>query len=266
MPKISIDHEEKLESTIEHPEELLAETDHPQNLDEEKLETTIEHPEELITENVDSQNLEDENPDEEKLEIIDDHPEELVSESEQKCELEDKGEQQVEIDTNQEPKFEVQSDEYDQLTDHEQSASSHYDNHEPVEEKNETEMSADELDEHNELSTDIHEDEIKRPETISMTNGHNEPFIESNKSSPIEELQPQLSPHDPMTKGFVEGDPNTENPFIEKTVDTEEDEMEIIHHDLSTSNNHSMPPSVEEINPQGLPIETNLHSNKKPNR
>jgi hypothetical protein len=187
----------------------------------------------------------------------------LVNTSEQKSEFENKDEQPIETETNEEPKFEIHNDEYDHLTDHEQSASSHYDNHESMEEKNETEMSADELDE---PPIDIHEDEIKRPETISMTNGHNEPFIESNKSSPIDELKSQLSPHDPMTKGFVEGDSNTENPFIEKTADNEEDEMEIIHHDLSTSNNHSIPPSIEEINPQGLPIENNLHSNKKLNR
>jgi hypothetical protein len=178
--------------------------------------------------------------------------------------LKNKDEHQVETEMNEEEKLETQNDEYDQSNEIEQSGSSHNDTKEQIEEKDETEMSADELDEHNEPSTDIPEDEIKKPESISLTNGHNEPFIESNTSSPIDELKSQLSPDDPMTKGFVDGDSNAENPFIEKTADTDEDDMEIIHHDLSPSNKYSMP-SIEEINPQGLPIENHFHSNKNSN-
>lgn len=244
-PKTPKDQKKKVVIQDMHIEEPEIHIDH-----EQKLETLNEHQEELINENDHKQDLELEDQHEEKLETS--NHEELINEHEQNLELENKDEQQLE----------TQNDEYEQLNDIEQSDSSHHDNKEQIEEKNENEMSADELDENNETSINISEDEIKRPESISITNGYNEPFIESNTSSPIEELKSQLSPHDPMTTGFVvDDDPNTENPFIEKTDDTDEDDIEIIHHDVSTSNKHPMP-SIEEIDPQGLPIENHFHSNK----
>ena len=51
-----------------------------------------------------------------------------------------------------------------------------------------------------------------------------------------------------MTTSFVDGAPNTRNPFIDKT-----DDLEIVHHNISTKNPM---PSIDEINPQGLPMDT----------
>jgi len=44
-----------------------------------------------------------------------------------------------------------------------------------------------------------------------------------------------------MTTSFVEGARNTRNPFIDKS-----DDIEIIHHNISTSTKNPMP-SIEEI-------------------
>ncbi len=61
---------------------------------------------------------------------------------------------------------------------------------------------------------------------------------------------------DPMTISFVDGAPNTRNPFLDKT-----DDIEIIHHNILTSTKNPMP-SIEEINPQGLPMDDENHSKK----
>jgi hypothetical protein len=58
-----------------------------------------------------------------------------------------------------------------------------------------------------------------------------------------------LIPNNPMTTSFVDGAPNTQNPFLDKS-----DDLEIIHHNISTSTKPPMP-SIEEINPQGLPMD-----------
>jgi len=59
-----------------------------------------------------------------------------------------------------------------------------------------------------------------------------------------------------MTTSFVDGAPNTRNPFLDKN-----DDMEIIHHNISTSTKNPMP-SIEEINPQNLPMDDENHSKK----
>ena len=122
------------------------------------------------------------------------------------------------------------------------------------------EASADELDDNNKTSANADQDDIPRSDSILMANGHNEALIESNTSSPLEEIKSQSSPHNPMTQGFVDGNPNTENPFLDETndIDDDDDDMEIIHHDILTSNRHS-PPSVEDIHPQNLPVENHLY-------
>ncbi len=246
-----IDQEQKLESQNEHHKELVTENEHEQYLDsenefEQKLETEIDE----------EQKLETEIDDEQKLEIQNDEHEQYLNSNN---EIEPK----LETEIDEEQKLEIHNDEYEQWNKIEQSSSFHNDNEEQTEEKTEPEMSADELDENNETTIDNHEDKIQRPDSVSLTNGHNEPFIESNTASPITEIKSQSSPQDPMTTSFIDGDPNTQNPFIEKIDDITDDEMEIIHHDISTSNKHSMP-SIEDINPQGLPIENNIHSVKPP--
>ena len=90
---------------------------------------------------------------------------------------------------------------------------------------------------------------------ISFTSETNESFIESNKTTPIDETISQLIPTDPMTTSFVEGAPNTLNPFV---VD-QTDDVEIVHHNISNTN---LMPSIDEINPQGLPIDDENQSRK----
>jgi hypothetical protein len=97
---------------------------------------------------------------------------------------------------------------------------------------------------------------IKRPESISFINETNEAFIESNSTSPIDEINSYLIPTDPMTTSFVDGAPNTRNPFLDKN-----DDIEIIHHNISTSTKNPMP-SIKEINPQSLPMDDESHSKK----
>lgn len=65
-----------------------------------------------------------------------------------------------------------------------------------------------------------------------------------------------LVPTDPMTTSFVDGAPNTQNPFFDKN-----DGIEIIHHTISTSTHNPMPP-IEEITPQNLPMDDDNHSKK----
>jgi hypothetical protein len=112
-------------------------------------------------------------------------------------------------------------------------------------------------DETNSSSDIIHDDdEIKRPESISFTTDINEPFVESSAATPTDESNSYLLSTDPMTTSFVDGAPNTRNPFLEKN-----DDIEIIHHNISTSTKYPMP-SIDEINPQGLPIDDENQSKK----
>ena len=98
------------------------------------------------------------------------------------------------------------------------------------------------------------EDDIQRPDSISLTTDQNETLVESKSESPMnEEVTSQISPQDPMTASFMDGVSDTENPFNGKITD---DEMEIIHHDAPPSPRHSLL-STDDIEPQGLPIETN---------
>ncbi|CAF3466823.1 unnamed protein product [Rotaria socialis] len=87
--------------------------------------------------------------------------------------------------------------------------------------------------------------EIKRPESISFTNNINEAFVDSNTATPLDENNSYFIATDPMTTSFVDGAPNTRNPFLDKN-----DDIEIIHHNISTATTSS----IDEINPQGLPM------------
>ncbi len=100
------------------------------------------------------------------------------------------------------------------------------------------------------------DNQIKRPESVPFTNETNEAFIESTTASPTDEMNAYLIPTNPMTTSFVDGAPNTQNPFVDKT-----DDIEIIHHNISTSAKNLMP-SIEEINPQSLPMDDDNHSKK----
>ena len=175
------------------------------------------------------------------------------------------------IDENEEHHSDVHIDEQEEhhsdnhIDEYEEDGASHQDNDqaEEIAEKSEHEISADELDENNKTSADADEEEMLRPESISIPNGHDQPLVESNTSSPIEEIKSRLSPDDSMSKSFMDDDARRENPFLNKTNDTDtDDEMEIIHHDVLISNPHS-PPSVEEIHPQGLPVENHTPSSNK---
>ncbi|CAF1454047.1 unnamed protein product [Adineta steineri] len=100
-------------------------------------------------------------------------------------------------------------------------------------------------------------DEISRPESVSFTNDTDEPFVESNTTTPIDETNTHLISTDPMTISFVDGAPNTRNPFLDQN-----DDIEIIHHNTLTSTKNPMP-SIDEINPQALPIDDEKKSTTK---
>ncbi|CAF0750388.1 unnamed protein product [Adineta ricciae] len=107
------------------------------------------------------------------------------------------------------------------------------------------------------------EDDIQRSDSISSTMDQNETLVESKSESPMnEEATSQISPQDPMTTSFMDGVSDTENPFNGKITD---DEMEIVHHDTSSSPRHSLL-STDDIEPQGLPIETNYSSKQSTSR
>lgn len=252
---------QKLETENVHQEEPIIENEHEPNLKsenehEQKLETGIDEEPKLNHDIDDIENVEIENESKEELLTENKHEQNLESENEyeikQETNIDDA--QKLESRTNEDQQLGTKIDEHEQN-----------DNEEPTEGKDELEMSADELNENDEIVIENHEEqEVKRPEEVSLSNGHNAPFIESNTASPIDDTKSQLSPHDPMTMGFIEGAPETENPFNEQTDDTHDDEMEIIHHDITTSNEHPIPD--EEIHPQGLPIENNIHSSKSTNK
>ena len=97
------------------------------------------------------------------------------------------------------------------------------------------------------------DNQIARPESILFDK---EEFIESTTTSPTDEINAYLVPANPMTTSFVDGAPNTQNPFGDKAND-----IEIVHHNISTSTKNLMP-SIEEIHPQSLPMEDDSHSKK----
>jgi hypothetical protein len=163
------------------------------------------------------------------------------------------------IENEHKQNLETHHSEYEKSDEIEQDYAFENDNEEQTQENDEQQLSIDDLNENNETSIDNPDDEITRPESVSLTMDHNESFVESNNASPVDEIKSQLSPHDPMTTSFIDGDPNTQNPFIENTED--HDEMEIIHHDIPTSPKYQMP-SIEDIDPQGLPIEKDIPSKK----
>lgn len=100
---------------------------------------------------------------------------------------------------------------------------------------------------------------MQRPESILFTGDNEENFVESNAATPIDDLHCHQFPTDPMTISFVDGAPNTRNPFLDRTDN--EREMEIIHHTITETNEHSLP-LHEEIEPQGLPIDDEQKAKK----
>ncbi|CAM4758348.1 unnamed protein product [Rotaria magnacalcarata] len=95
--------------------------------------------------------------------------------------------------------------------------------------------------------------EIKRPESISITNNINEAFFDSNTATPLDENNRYFVTADPMTTSFVDGAPNSRNPFLDKN-----DDIELIHYNLSTATISS----IDEINPQGLPMNDENNTNR----
>ncbi|CAF0725790.1 unnamed protein product [Adineta steineri] len=216
---------------------------------EQKLETPSKLADESETNNDHQEKHEEQNNDEQILQSQNEQQEDLINEKEYQPD--------VETETDDEHLLESQTNEYEQSDDNEQ------------------QLSADELDESNEQLLDNHENEIHRPESVSLIMDHNESLIESTSVSPIDESTSQLTSQDPMTRSFIDGGSDTENPFTEKVDDDTyvDDEMEIIHHNPSGSAKNSVS-SIEDINPQGLPIEKEMSAtkstvkklNKEPNR
>lgn len=97
-----------------------------------------------------------------------------------------------------------------------------------------------------------------RPQSISLTGHTNEQFIDSNNATPIDENNSHFISTDPMMMSFVDGAPNTQNPFLDKT-----DDLEIIHHSTSANTiSKDTIPSTNEINPQSLPIDDENQTRK----
>lgn len=248
-PNAKVEPKQKLETPIEPIREPIVETpvEYQEELTiEDKEEQETEYPGDSHEETSTKNEVEQENrtDDEQPLENHN-YDNEYLLESEQQV--------ATGIDETLEPEISTHEIEQDD--------SLPIDTEERTEEKLEPDdISADELDENIELPNDN-----TRPESISLNNYQNENFVDSNPSSPIVEIKSPSSPQDPMTKGFVEGVSETDNPFEEQTNhfnnQDENEDVEIIQHDISASEKRQVL-SDEEIDPQGLPIETKPQPNK----
>jgi hypothetical protein len=94
---------------------------------------------------------------------------------------------------------------------------------------------------------------VRRPDSVSFIVETDESFVQSNAATPIDELASRLLPTDPMTASFVDGTPNTRNPFLDKSSCDDTSDMHIVQHTTAYSSKHAMP-SIDEIHPQGLPM------------
>lgn len=97
---------------------------------------------------------------------------------------------------------------------------------------------------------------MKRPQSFSFNENIDEPFIESSTATPLAEVNSQFIPIDLMTTSFIDGAPNTQNPFLDKAHD-----VEIIHHKIQVSTENHIT-SIDQINPQNLPMEGENQSKK----
>lgn len=73
--------------------------------------------------------------------------------------------------------------------------------------------------------------------------------MQSSQTTPNEDLTSQLLPMDPMTTSFVDGAPNSRNPFLDPS-----DSVDLVEHTIPKSS--STLSSIDEINPQGLPMDS----------
>ena len=123
----------------------------------------------------------------------------------------------------------------------------------------EPDISSDELNTNN-------EDQIQQQPLTSLTVDSDELLVESNSPFLINEIKSQTDSNDNsmMTKNFINAISNTQNPFSRNYDLNKSNEIEIIHHDMLTSNKHTIQ-SIDQINPQSLPIENEIYSNKKQN-
>ncbi|CAF2710465.1 unnamed protein product [Rotaria sp. Silwood2] len=222
-----------------------------QDNQKQKLDVQNEDQEKLDVPNEDQQELDVQCEDQEKLDV--------PNEDQQKLDIQSENQQKLDVENADEQKLETQNDEIDQSNGIQRDLSFQNDSEEQIQH----EISPDELNENNQILIDNHDDETQQPELVSLTTDHNEPFVESHTELSVDEIQPESGPDDPMTTSFVDENSSTKNPLIiEKINDNNNDEeMEIIHRDISPTNQHSIP-SIDEINPQGLPIENDVRSIK----
>lgn len=100
----------------------------------------------------------------------------------------------------------------------------------------------------------------QRPDSLDL---HSDNFVESNRTTPIDEIPCQTISVDPMLMSFVDGAPNTKNPFLESTENDEN--IAIVHRKIDSTDCDSLP-SVEEIHPQALPMEDEQQMKKMSNK
>ncbi|CAF3324183.1 unnamed protein product [Rotaria sp. Silwood1] len=236
------------------------------NKEQQKLDIPNEEQQKLDVPNEEQQKLDIPNEEQQKLDVPTEEQQNLdiSNEEQQKLDITNEDHQEIDANNEHEQKLEIQNEETEQSSEIQLDLSFQNDSEEQSQEKNKHDISPDELNENNETAIDNHEDEIQRPESVPLAIDHNEPFVESHTDSPKDEMQPESGPDDPMTTSFIDESSNTKNPLIIKKTNDDnniDDEMEIIHRDISPTNQHSVP-SIDEINPQGLPIENDVRSIK----
>ncbi|CAM4891389.1 unnamed protein product [Rotaria socialis] len=246
---------------------------HVQKLDvqgnqQEKLEIHNEHQEVLGGQNEHQEVLGGQNEHQEVLGGQNEHQEVLGGQNEHQEVLDGQNEHHEGSNDQKEHQENLEAENNEREQSNEVDENSSFRNHieELRKEENEPEMPPDEFDKNNQTSIDDHEDKIRRPQFVPLTDDLDEPLVESHTESPMVEIQSELVSDDPMTTGFIDGTSNTKNPFISEENDNHnalnnDDEVEIMHHDISSTDKHSIP-STDDINPQGLPVENNVQSIK----
>ncbi|CAF4635849.1 unnamed protein product [Rotaria socialis] len=265
--------QEKLEIHNEHQEVLGGQNEHQevlggQNEHQELLGGQNEHQEVLDGQNEHQEVLDGQNEHQEVLDGQNEHQEVLGGQNEHQEVLDGQNEHHEGSNDQKEHQENLEAENNEREQSNEVDENSSFRNHieELRKEENEPEMPPDEFDKNNQTSIDDHEDKIRRPQFVPLTDDLDEPLVESHTESPMVEIQSELVSDDPMTTGFIDGTSNTKNPFISEENDNHnalnnDDEVEIMHHDISSTDKHSIP-STDDINPQGLPVENNVQSIK----
>jgi hypothetical protein len=123
------------------------------------------------------------------------------------------------------------------------------------------------------------EDDVEHTESILLSNSHDESWLEKQSQSSVGEMNLETVPNDSMDDNIgnqqsddrhrlSESVHQDDNDNHDKNAtathpgendDDHDNDMEIIHHPISTSNEHSTVTN-DDIHPQGLPIDNKISS------